>query len=90
MRSGLVRLRPGVSGKGNPRRRGYSRAYELARTKLLAGNPPCAWCGAPATTADHDPPLAEVGHPHLNLVPACRRCNFGRITKDRTSPSRAW
>jgi ribosomal protein S27AE len=71
------------------RPRAYNRAYQLARERLLASNPPCAWCGAPATTADHDPPVAEAG-PHLNLVPACARCNFGRVRKDRTSPSRAW
>jgi hypothetical protein len=71
--------------RGSP----YGEAYQLARKRLLATNPPCAWCGAPATTADHDPPIAEAGY-HLNLVPACVRCNCGRIKKDRTQPSRAW
>lgn len=72
--------------RGSP----YGEAYRRARARILAGNPMCAWCGVtPATTADHDPPLAEAGY-HLNLVPACRRCNLGRLKKDRTKPSRRW
>lgn len=63
---------------GTRQQRGYGRAYQVARKALLATNPPCHWCGRPATTADHEPPMHVVGHPHLNLVPACRRCNFGR------------
>jgi ribosomal protein S27AE len=67
----------------------YGKAYRAARERVLAGNPPCVWCGEPATMADHDPPIAEAGY-HLSLVPACRRCNCGRIKKDRTTPSREW
>lgn len=63
---------------GRTAARGYGAAYRAARAQLLAGNPRCHWCGAPATTADHEPPLDEVGHPHLSLVPACGPCNFGR------------
>jgi len=73
--------------RGSP----YGKAYQLARMRLLASKPMCAWCGVnPATTADHDPPVAEVGY-HLNLVPACGKCNFGRTDKmRRTTPSRSW
>lgn len=60
--------------------RGYGWQYQQARKKLLAGNPPCHWCGAPATTADHEPPIHVVGQEHLNLVPACAPCNYGRRT----------
>lgn len=65
--------------------RGYGPAYQRARAALLAGNPRCHWCGAAATTADHEPPLEVVGHPHLSLVPACGPCNFGR--RRRSTPS---
>lgn len=81
--------------KTNTTARGYGRAYQLARKRLLADNPPCHWCGAPATTADHEPPVAIAG-PHLNLVPACGPCNFGRNNNLRwerrraISASRVW
>jgi hypothetical protein len=72
----------------------YGAKYRRARAVLLAGNPPCHWCGAPATTADHDPPVAVVGRPHLRLVPACRKCNFGRrgggTPGPPPKPSRRW
>jgi 5-methylcytosine-specific restriction endonuclease McrA len=75
---------------GTRTERGYGRAYQMARATLLATHPPCWWCGAPATTADHVPPLAEVGHPHYNLVPACKPCNSGRVNKRQAGPSRDW
>lgn len=72
----------------------YGTTYRKLRERLLASNPVCAWCGVnPATTADHDPPIAEVGRIHYNLVPACARCNFGRVNKERAArvaPSRSW
>lgn len=54
----------------------YGHRYRQARAALLASGPACWKCGAPATTADHDPPVSEVG-PHLNLRPACGKCNYG-------------
>lgn len=67
---------------------------------LLEGCPPCHWCAlkgivTPATTADHEPPLEVVGHPHYNLVPACAPCNYGRGNDARQAdvpcpPSRVW
>ncbi len=78
---------------GSSTRRGYGVAYRRARAALLAGNPLCHWCRAqPATTADHDPPMAVTGHPHLRLVPACEKCNYGRRpNRARTAePSREW
>jgi hypothetical protein len=71
----------------------YGRRYREARARLLAGNPPCWWCGKPATTADHVPSIKEAGRPHLNLVPACAPCNYGRRPlEERTypGPSREW
>lgn len=78
---------------GTRQQRGYGRAYQLARKRLLASSPACHWCGAPATTADHEPPIAEVGYPHLQLVPSCGPCNFGRRSRRpavQAEPSRAW
>lgn len=60
------------------RRRGdrYGTAYRNARTQLLADQPPCHWCGAPATTADHLGDTLNDG-----LVPACLPCNSRRTRK---------
>jgi hypothetical protein len=73
--------------------RGYGRAYQRRRAELLAGGATCHWCGAPATTADHEPPIQTAG-PHLDLVPACDHCNFSRRgappAGSRPSPSREW
>jgi hypothetical protein len=77
---------------GKTAARGYGSAYRKARAALLQGNPPCHWCGKPATTADHEPPIHVVGHPHLSLVPACGPCNFGRRGGEtrHSTPSRPW
>lgn len=61
--------------------RGYGWAYQQARDRLLRSNRTCHWCGARATTADHDPPLMTAPDPSSwrgVLVPACGPCNFGR------------
>lgn len=82
-------------------RRGYTAAYRRARAAILgpAGHgllpydPACRWrgprCTGVATTADHDPPMELVGH-HLNLVPACGPCNYGRRHRVPPAPSRQW
>lgn len=78
---------------GRTSQRGYGHAYQRARAALLAGSPKCHWCPAPATTADHEPPIEVAGGPHLQLVPACQKCNYGRRTKylnRPAKPSRAW
>ena len=77
----------------------YGWAYQQARARLLADSPPCHWqgprCTGVATTADHEPPI-EIAGPHLNLVPACQTCNYGRRgrTPERANaypgPSREW
>lgn len=84
-------------------RRGYGQAYRMARKAILgpAGggelpfDPPCHWrfprCTGIATTADHEPPMEQVGHAHLNLVPACAPCNYGRRNhRPSAPPSREW
>lgn len=56
----------------------YGADYRRRRAALLGL--PCVWCGAPADTADHVPTLASCppGEWTGVLLPACRRCNFGR------------
>ena len=83
--------------RGKTSERGYGSAYRRARARLLEGNPPCHWqgpnCTGVATTADHEPPMEVCGYRHLNLVPACGPCNFGRKQNPlprRTTPSRSW
>ena len=53
--------------------------YKRNRAILLADNPPCAWCGKPADTADHIVEVDRGGtHDLDNLVPACGKCNSKR------------
>lgn len=60
----------------------YDNEYRKNRAILLADSPPCHWCGAPATEADHLVPVAAGGDNDLaNLAPACKRCNASRGAK---------
>jgi len=78
----------GTGPPGSTTARGYGHAYQQARAALLARKPLCHWCRkAPATTADHDPPLAASSEPHLHLVPACGPCNFAR-NNNQPAPAR--
>ena len=71
------------------RRREYdSISYRRARRNILSGAPTCWRCGEPATTADHDPPLAYFpdGEWVGDLLPACAPCNFAggaRVAAER-------
>lgn len=57
--------------------------YERNRRIVLAGNPTCAYCSAPATTVDHVIAVSNGGtHELINLVPACRRCNSRKQARD--------
>ncbi len=87
-------------------RRGYGAAYRRARAAILGPSgggllpfdPPCHWkgpnCAGIAMTADHEPPMEAVGRPHLNLVPSCAPCNYGRRHRldkpPSPGPSREW
>lgn len=87
--------------RGTSTQRGYGARYRRARAGILGptGNglldydPPCAIggprCTGIATTADHFPPL-QPGEFHLNLRPACKRCNCGHALPASAAPSRAW
>lgn len=62
--------------RGSPTARGLDAGYQRERRALLADDPPCWRCGAPATTADHIVPRAHGGtNDRDNLRPACLRCN---------------
>ena len=61
----------------SPTTQAQNRYYQRARRILLQHNPPCHWCGQPATTADHEPPIAHGGD-HDHMVPACHGCNSAR------------
>lgn len=62
----------------------YPAEYRRNREIVLAGNPPCHWCGTRVTletgSPDHYPiPRSEGGgHGLDNLVPSCRPCNMAR------------
>lgn len=60
-------------------KRAYDADYKRLRKLILANNPQCAYCGSPATTADHVIAVANGGTSTLdNLVPACKPCNESR------------
>lgn len=56
------------------RRGRYGPQYQRNRKAMLADNPPCHWCGQPATTADH----LDGDNPDA-LTPACLSCNSRRV-----------
>jgi len=59
-------------------------AYRRARARIQREQPPCHWCGKPATTPDHLRPVSKGGKSTPeNLVPACTACNFSRGARDR-------
>lgn len=70
----------------SPTTRAQDAEYARNRKIVLTGNPPCIYCGNPATTADHAIPVALGGSNHLsNLEPACDPCNSSK--QDRPAPS---
>jgi hypothetical protein len=71
------------------------RAFRAARAVVMAGDPQCTYCGAPATCADHVIPRAQGGtHDVANLAPCCARCNLqkgGRTPEQwRTGAEFTW
>lgn len=63
----------------------YGRPHARAVAALLADNPPCIWCGIPADSGDHWPPLKVFGGDPDRweesggmLLPSCIGCNKGQ------------
>lgn len=74
--------------RGSSTARGYNYTHRRLRAQVLAGDPPCHWCGtAPATVADHLVPLALGGTNTLdNYVPSCVSCNSARQANSEWTP----
>ena len=56
---------------------------------MLAAKPWCVWCGAPASVADHQPPLSMFPHPSLwegVLVSSCVTCSAKQGAQVRHRP----
>ena len=63
---------------------GYGADHQRARALVLALDPPCVYCGAPATHADHAPPLDLAAQ----LLGISRRQAAQLYTTDGTGPYR--
>ena len=58
----------------------------IEKARLFGNRYFCAYCGCPANTTDHTPPLCLLQKPYpknLMTVPACRKCNDG-FSQDET------
>lgn len=74
-----ARLAPSIAKRALFRRKksGFERSLQFKRKLVLAGDPPCTYCGIPsARGVDHIMPTARGGkHGLTNLTPACGPCN---------------
>ncbi len=63
--------------------RGYGTAWRNTFAAILADEPNCRWCGAPATTVDHIKPLLGGGaDSRPNLQSLCRGCHARKTIID--------
>ena len=75
------RLRKRASNRRRHGRMAEGPGLSVETVRALLAQP-CAYCGAPATTLDHDVPVSRGGvHGPENVVPACASCNFKKHTK---------
>lgn len=78
----------------NARARGYSSAWEKARTGFLAKHPRCARCGSPATVVNHRIPHRgdrKLFWDRNNWEPVCAACHNGPIQSEERQQNRgAW
>ena len=73
------------SKQQGPRPRGQA-DYKKNKRILLAENPFCHWCSAPASEADHLIEVDRGGDNSLeNMVSSCRKCNATRGNKYRAA-----
>jgi 5-methylcytosine-specific restriction endonuclease McrA len=85
------RHRPHGRASRSPSTQAQDPEYRRNRLIVLAGDPPCHWCGkSRATTVDHLLAVVHGGSNRLtNLVPACVSCNCSRkANPDWTPPAR--
>ena len=54
----------------------YGSQYQRRRERVIGE--PCVWCGQPADTGEHVPPLSSMpeGKWEGDILPACKKCNF--------------
>jgi hypothetical protein len=70
--------------RGTTTQQGYGWAHQQARAQLGLGTGARCWCcGAPATEADHWPPLAVRAVTSRRLRPACQPCNRSHCAQAR-------
>lgn len=68
------------------RQRGYGSEWEQIRAQVLAEEPFCRQCGAPAVEVDHVRPLRRGGtHARGNLQALCRSCHARKTARERTA-----
>jgi 5-methylcytosine-specific restriction protein A len=66
-----------------PRQRRERKLGDKLRAKVLAEEPTCRLCGAPATEVDHALPIAVGGSSErANLVSLCRRCHRAKTKRE--------
>ena len=68
--------------RASARRRGYDKAHEKWRTRVLQAHPNCTMCGAkgtPSDHADHKIPIRQGGarFDPANGTRLCRTCHSG-------------
>ncbi len=62
--------------RGSAAARGYTAEWRRIRAHVLADEPRCRLCGAPATEVHHLVPLSSGGtHDRANLAPLCATCH---------------
>ena len=73
-------------GRKSAARRGYDRRWQRLRRYVLASEPLCRMCGAPATEVDHIVPkrLGGTDHPD-NLQALCKRCHARKTLQEMHS-----
>lgn len=63
--------------------RDYGSDWQARRARVLAEEPLCRLCGAPATEVDHIVPLRHGGtHDRANLRALCKPCHSRRTHAD--------
>ena len=71
------------AARGSPAQRGYGFRWRKLRRMVLASEPLCRVCGAPATEVDHILALARGGDDAMdNLQALCRPCHSRKTVRE--------